>query len=347
MKFQNSCCLPAGKGRQVFLVTSLVCILLAIQVSVLSAAPVLPHTSSSVKNQEKNRKPKTIEIEAGYGYRQARLDWNIAGDLQGNNPDVLSELKWKDLLIHEFHLDTRVNLNKSFILKGSINYGVIVDGDNRDSDYAADNREEEFSRSNNDADQGNTLDTLLGVGYRFRLISESCSVIPLVGYSYHRQNLTMRDGYQTITWAGGPPLGSFRGLDSTYDAKWQGPWIGLEMILETEKFAKTLPPISFYVAWEYHWADYYAEADWNLRDDFMHPRSFEHEADGTGMVTSLGVCLRLNDKWSVRLGYETEEWSTEEGVDKLFLSNDTVVKTRLNEVNWHSDVIQIGCSVRF
>jgi len=106
MKFQNSCCLPAGKGRQVFLVTSLVCILLAIQVSVLSAAPALPHTSSSVKNQDKNRKPKTIEIEAGYGYRQDRLDWNIAGDLQGNNPDVLSELKWKDLLIHEFYLET-------------------------------------------------------------------------------------------------------------------------------------------------------------------------------------------------------------------------------------------------
>ena len=65
------------------------------------------------------------------------------------------------------------------------------------------------------------------------------------------------------------------------------------------------------------------------------------------MVAGLGVCLRLSDRWSVMLGYETEEWSTEEGVDRLFLSNDTVVKTQLNEVNWHSDVIKFGCSVRF
>ena len=65
------------------------------------------------------------------------------------------------------------------------------------------------------------------------------------------------------------------------------------------------------------------------------------------MVAGLGVCLRLSDRWSVMLGYETEEWSTEKGVDKLFLSNDTVVKTRLNEVNWQSDVIKFGCSVRF
>jgi len=327
--------------------TLLACILMAIQVSVLSAAPALPQTLPSAKNQEKNKQPKAIEIEAGYGYRQDDLDWNIAGDLDGNNPNVLSELKWRDLLIHEFHLGVRAKLKRAFYLKGSINYGVIHDGDNQDSDYVADNREEEFSRSDNDAGQGNTVDCLLGVGYRFKLISESFSVIPLVGYSYHRQHLKMEDGYQSVTWAGGPPLGSFDDLDSSYKAEWDGPWIGFEMILETERFTTRLPPISFYAALEYHWADYYAKADWNLREDFDHPKSFEHETDGTGVVASLGVCLRLGDKWSIKLGYETEEWSTEEGVDRLFLANDTIVKTRLNEVNWHSDVIQFGCSVRF
>ncbi len=347
MTLRNSCCLPANKGKQLLLVTSLVCILMAIQVSALSAAPALPPTPPSAKNQDKNKQPKTIDIEASYGYRQDDLDWNIAGDLKGKNPNVLSELKWRDLLIHEFHLGMRTKLKKAFYLKGSISYGVIYDGDNRDSDYVADNREEEFSRSNNDAGQGNTLDGLLGAGYRFRLISQSFSVIPLVGYSYHHQHLKMKDGFQTVTWAGGPPLGPFEDLDSSYKAEWQGPWIGFEMILETIKFTRVLPPISFYAGWEYHWADYYAKADWNLRDDFNHPKSFEHEADGTGMVASLGVCLRLSDKWSVRVGYETEEWSTDRGVDRLFLANNTIVKTRLNEVNWHSEVILFGCSVRF
>ncbi|MFC1875864.1 hypothetical protein ACFL2E_01115 [Thermodesulfobacteriota bacterium] len=347
MTSRNSCCLPAGKGRQLFLVTFLVSILMSIQVFVLPAAPAVQPTPSSVKNQAKNKGPKAIEIETGYGYRRDHFDWNIAGDLQGNNPNVLSELTWKDLLIHEVHLGLRANLKKSFVLKGSINYGVIVSGDNRDSDYSADNREMEFSRSINETDKGHTLDAQLGAGYRFRLISESLSVIPLAGYSYHRQYLTMTDGNQTITWIGGSPLGPFEGLDSSYDAEWQGPWVGIEMILETEKFTKTLPPISFYAAWEYHRADYYAEANWNLRDDFMHPKSFEHEADGIGMVTSLGVCIRLSDRWSVTLEYETEEWSTERGVDRVFLENNSIIETRLNEVNWHSDVIRFGCSVHF
>ncbi len=179
------------------------------------------------------------------------------------------------------------------------------------------------------------------------LFSKSLSVIPLAGYSYHSQHLSMTDGKQTITWGGGPSLGPFGGLDSTYDAQWRGPWIGLDLSLETEKFTKMLPPVSFYAGWEYHWADYYAEADWNLRDDFMHPKSFEHEADGTGMVINLGVRLRLNPRWSLNLGYETEQWTTEEGIDRVFLSNGTIIETRLNEVNWHSDVIELACYICF
>ena len=329
------------------MVTFLVSLLIIIQVSVLSAAPAMDPENASDKKQTKSNGQKSIEIEAGYGYRQDSFDWNISGDLQGNNPNVLSELEWKDLLIHEAYLELRANLRNSIVLKGSIGYGRIVSGSNQDSDYSADNRELEFSRSVNDADKGHTLDGQLGAGYRFQLISEVISVIPIAGYSYHRQYLSMTDGYQAKTWLGGPPLGSFEGLDSSYDAEWKGPWVGIEMILDAERLTKTLPPMSFYAAWEYHWADYYAEADWNLRDDFKHPKSFEHEADGTGMVASLGVCVRLSDRWSLNLEYEKEEWSTERGVDRVFLENNTTIETRLNEVNWRSDVIHFGCSVSF
>ncbi len=156
----------------------------------------------------------------------------------------------------------------------------------------------------------------------------------------------MTDGYQAITWPGGPPLGPFDGLDSSYDAHWQGPWIGLEMTLEAERFIKTLSPVSFYAAWEYHWADYYAEADWNLRDDFMHPKALNMKPMEAAWLPAW-VFVSLERQWLVTLGYETEEWSTERGVDRVFLENDTIIKTRLNEVNWHSDVFHFGCSVRF
>jgi hypothetical protein len=347
MILRNSCCLPASKGKQLFLVMFLVSVLMIIQVSVLSAAPAMYPAHASVQKQAKKNGSNSIEFEAGFGYRQDSFDWNIAGDLQGDNPNVLSELKWRNLDIHEAYVGFRANLKDTFVFKGSVSYGVIVSGDNRDSDYSADNREMEFSRSINDAGDGNTFDGQLGVGYRFRIISDAIDVIPMAGYSYHRQYLTMTDGYQDVTWLGGPPLGPFDGLDSSYDARWQGPWIGIEMTLDAERLTRSLTPLSFFAAWEYHWADYSAEADWNLREDLKHPTSFVHEADGTGTVASLGVCVRLDDRWSLTLEYETEEWSTERGVDRVFLDNDTILETRLNEVNWNSEVFYFGCSVRF
>ena len=121
--FPNSCCLPASKGRQLYIVTLLVSILMIIQIPVISAAPAIQPTPSSIKNQAKDQGRTGIAVEVGYGYRRDSFDWNIAGDLQGDNPNVLSELKWKDLLIHEVHLGLRTNLKKSFVLKGSISYG--------------------------------------------------------------------------------------------------------------------------------------------------------------------------------------------------------------------------------
>jgi len=307
----------------------------------------LPQLTPSQAQQKENRRSTRVEIETSYAYRQDNLDWNIAGNLQGENPNILSELTWEDLLIHEMRLAIRTTLNRPFFLKGSIHYGVIVDGDNQDSDYAADDREMEFSRSNNSADKGSTLDGLFGAGYNFRLFSGRFNVIPLVGYSIHQQHLSMTDGYQTITWEGGPPLGSFDGLDSTYDTQWRGPWVGLDLVLNIKKFAKYLPPLSFFASQEYHWADYYAQADWNLRDDFMHPKSFEHEADGTGSLFCLGVRAYINDRWSLTFGYEEEVWSAEDGIDRVFLADATIISTRLNEVNWQSAVYQVGCSIRF
>ncbi len=313
--------------------------------SIIKSAP--SQSTTFQPDQEKENPDPKIEIETSYGYRQDRLDWNIAGNLQGENPNILSELTWEDLLIHEMRLGIRTTLNRPFYFRGSIHYGVIVDGENQDSDYAADDREMEFSRSNNNADKGRTLDGLLGIGYNFRLISKTVNFVPQAGYSIHKQNLNMTDGYQTITWAGGPPLGSFDGLDSTYETQWWGPWIGFDLVVNIKKSVSYLPPLSIRAGYEYHWAEYYAQADWNLREDFEHPKSFEHEADGSGSLMGVELCAHISDLWSVTFGYETEVWSTEDGIDRVFLADGTTISTRLNEVNWQSTTIQFGFRFRF
>jgi hypothetical protein len=277
-----------------------------------------------------------IELLLSMGYRVDDFDWNIAGDIYGNNPNILSELTWNNIKIYQIKFRYKTILHEACYFRGSFGYGRIFDGENQDSDYLGDNRTSEFSRSINSADDGNILDLSFGIGYQFTFESDNFGITPLIGYSYHQQNLTITDGNQII-----PQTGPFPGLDSTYDAEWNGPWVGLDFILKLNN------KHTVFVEIEYHWADYYAEADWNLRSDFAHPKSFEHVADGTGLVISIGCTTSFNNNWSMNINFDYQDWSTDYGIDRTFFANGTIGVTRLNEVNWKSNAIMIGFAYHF
>jgi hypothetical protein len=283
-----------------------------------------------------------VEIKLGYGYRNDSLDWNIAGTKEGTDPNILSELKWKDLTIHQLSFGARTLNKNGLFLKGVFDYGWIVNGRNRDSDYNEDNRQDEFSRSNNRSGEGNTLDFSVGLGYPISFGTDLLSFAPVVGYSYHQQDLRLTDGHQTI-----PDLGSFEGLESTYDAKWQGPWIGVDLRVGLKKISGFLGSTNLCFGYEHHWAAYEAVADWNLRSDFMHPKSFEHEADGQGDKILLGLKSRMSEMTTLGIFYEQQQWTTQKGVDRVFLVTGQVVETQLNEVNWQSQAVRIEISIRF
>jgi hypothetical protein len=102
-----------------------------------------------------------------------------------------------------------------------------------------------------------------------------------------------------------------------------------------------------FFSYEYHWADYEAEADWNLADRFEHPKSFEHDADGNGWIIRAGFNLVLQRHIAVNFNFDYQDWSTDNGTDKVFFADGTTAKTRLNEVNWTSYALSLGLSVRF
>lgn len=270
-------------------------------------------------------------ISAEAGYRQDNLDWNIA-DVDGD-PNILSELSWSDLRIFQAQLDLAVNINQ-LTLFGMVGYGDITDGKNQDSDYAANDRQAEFSRSNNQAG-GDVMDGSLGVGYIFKAGhtgSYQRYIMPMAGYSIHQQNLTMTDGFQTI-----PAAGKFAGLNSSYDTQWDGPWIGFSFW--STDTARDLT-IAFDLA--YHQADYHAEANWNLRPDLAHPKSFEHWADGQGISFSLKSSYGLSKRWKFIMSLDYQSWSTDAGLDRVYLSAGGSEETQLNEVNWDSAALNLG-----
>lgn len=271
-------------------------------------------------------------LKISTGFRFDDLDWNIE-DTDGS-PNILSELTWTDLAIVQIKADGKLIIGNSFYMRGALGYGEIFDGDNQDSDYAGDDRTLEFSRSNNDADEGYVLDASVGLGYQFKL--KEFAITPLVGYSYHKQNLVITNGFQTI-----PAFGSFSGLNSSYDAQWKGPWTGFDMSF------KIIEELTLSGVFEYHWADYEAVADWNLRTDFEHPKSFEHIADGNGILLSAAINYAFNKHWGIGFLANYQKWSTDAGISRTFFSNGTQGETSLNEVNWESVAAEIGVTMSF
>jgi hypothetical protein len=165
---------------------------------------------------EKNEAPPMeAEFIFSSGYRKDNLDWSIAGDNTGKNPNILSELTWDDLESYQVKFQAYLFCPDIIALRGTADCGWIFEGANQDSDDHGDDRRIEFSRSNNRAVDGHAWDASLAIGYPFRFGQNVLGTItPLAGFSHHERHVTMTDGYQTI-----PRMGPFPGLNSFYNGQ--------------------------------------------------------------------------------------------------------------------------------
>ena len=273
------------------------------------------------------------EFTLGTDYSRGRFNWNIAGNLAGSNPNILSELTWYDLDIAQVTAIAQVTIKDRLVLAARGAYGAIVNGKNQDSDYNGDNRTQEFLRSNSKG-SGSIGEAGLGVGYHYLMyatwLERYVQVTPMVGYARNLQYLKITDGQQTI-----PASAPLANLDSSYDAEWSGPWLGVKLKLDAGAYG------TVFINTEYHRADYYAEANWNLRGDFVHPVSFKHIAQGSGLVFSLALSHVVTRRWEVLARLGAQFWHADPGTDTLYVIDTTTKQlqpavTRLNEVNWRS-----------
>lgn len=275
----------------------------------------------------------STELSLSAGYRQDNLDWNIAGDLSGANPNILSELKWTGIGSFSIKAGLKALFNNASYVRGAFSGGKSSSGENQDSDFSGDNRAGEFSRSNNKGG-GDVWDASAGVGIKnaHRYSSGLFEFIPLIGYSYHRQSLKITDGHQTI-----PATGAFSGLDSSYDAEWAGPWVGAD-------FAFRQPDLNLYGSMVFHVASYHAEADWNLKTDFRHPTSFEHFTTGGGAVFSgaMDFPVSKGSPWLFSASVDMQAFRAAAGLDRTYMTTGAIVDTELNEVNWNSFSLMAG-----
>lgn len=284
----------------------------------------------------------TWEITLGGGYRLDAFDWNIA-DADGS-PNVVSELTWKDLRMQTLGIDGRVMFGKGWEISGSFSRGWIYAGENRDSDYLYDDRQGEYSRSENKTRDKGADAAEVSLGYRFRLVDTSAggkrySFTPRVGWRYDYLDMRITDGNQTVNLVG--PTGPFDGLDSLFQATWQGPWAGFGLDLELAQ------RWWLGMGWRYRWGLYEGEADWNLRDDLMHPKSQSQEADAWGTAWHVTLRYSLAAAWDLSLRYDQSNWHAKPGTHYFYMATGDVYRQPLNEANQDSSMLNLKLSWRF
>jgi len=289
----------------------------------------------------------TFDLSAGY--RKDSLSWSIAGNTQGSNPNIRSELKWSDLTIYQLKLSNRTIIKERFFLRGHLDYGFVNSGSNRDSDYNGDDRSLEFSRSNNGVNGNNVWDGSIGFGPRLVFHDSTITVCPLLGYAVAEQDLNIVDGFQAISNPppATPPLGPIAGLDSRYEARWKGPWLGVDLMVSVPYRQGPFTEIGILFSGEYHWIDFDAEADWNLRDDYRHPVSFTHRADGNGYKFGTEIRFETDRRWGVNAGMLFQKMTTGSGSDRVYYADGSIAETRLNKVRWQSITFAAGFSYQF
>lgn len=270
--------------------------------------------------------PSSINLDICTGFREDRFEWSIAGI--DDFPNVLSELKWKELRMVEVSGYASYVSPCNYAIRFSGDYGFIYHGKNIDSDYLQDDEHGLFSRSINNAGKGFVFDVEGAVGYR---VISTCSrfvAILLGGYGYHDQHLHIYDGRQVFS----PflsELGPISGLNSRYRTRWYGPWIGLDFNTHVECCAY------LFGSMEWHFLNYRGEGHWNLREDIG---PFFHRAWGQGYVGVLGANWEIWGNWSIGVVGTYRHFWTHHGREKLIV-NDPIfgeieVHTRFNHASW-------------
>ena len=327
------------------------CLLVSLPVSHVFSQPLEPADQGMVQ-QAKNSTAflswAAVTFDLSAGYRTDKLNWNIAGNLQGSNPNVRSELTWPDLSIYQLKLSNRTVIKDRVYIRGYLDYGTVASGSNQDSDYNGDNRTQEFSRSVNGVDGNDVWDGSVGVGPRFAFFESTVVVCPMLGYAVSEQDLNIVDGYQAFT---APPMttpiGPIAGLDSRFQTRWMGPWLGVDLFFSIPGTEAPFTKVGVIFTGEYHWVDYDAEANWNLRSDYAHPVSFSHEAEGSGYQAGAAILFEMKNRWGIHAGMNVKEMTTDAGLDRTYYADGTTGDTRLNEVRWRSFTFEAGVSCQF
>ncbi|MDN3581690.1 hypothetical protein [Mucilaginibacter flavus] len=270
-----------------------------------------------------------LQVAVSSGYQQENFRWSISGSINGQNPNVLSELKWMKVGGQNATAAISWNFYRRFAVYADYSRQFISTGTVNDSDYGSDNRTNRTYNETFSANKGNTQLWHLGAGYVI-FNNDRFSLTPYIGYAQSKENLRL---------LGSP--NSNPGLNSSYAPYWKGGFLKLNSTV------KLINKLAFKADVTYHQLSYTSNGDWNLITSFKHPVSYHHNANGYGINAGGRLNYRIISYLAVYVGGTYFNWQTGNGTDQLYLNSGEVDKTQLNEVKRNGFEVYGGLSISY
>lgn len=270
-----------------------------------------------------------LRIGVSTGYEREDFRWSIAGNSAGQDPNIYSELKWRNAGGLFARADILWTVAKRWRVMAGGSRTWTRSGSLTDTDYGLDNRNDVLYHQQFPVTDGYSEAGSAGVGYAV-LGGGRFELTPYLGYGISHQSFAITD-------AGGP----YSTLHSSYAGKWLGPFVRVEGSWRVARRWRLKGAV------RYDQVVYRGVADWNLIADFAHPVSFRHRADGFGITGDVSVSYAVSRHFSVLLKGDYFDWETGTGIDELYLSTGSVSQTQLNEVVRTGFAGSLGAGYRF
>lgn len=279
---------------------------------------------------------------------RSELSWSIATDPSGRfTPNILSELEYLDMHTYgtgiTFARLHPVNDDLAFYADGHARNSNIHSGISQDSDYNANNRQQEFSRSYADIANDNISDYGVSVGLKSRWLNTGKDFLTFhIGREQHDVNITTTKGVIAIS-TNRPTGQRLDDLNSAYDSHFSSWKLGIGA-----EHSESWGNISLRYA--YFDTNFDAKARWNLREDFEQPVSFIHNGQGDGHELELGYRYLLCGNFSLSARWNLVNYRISRGYDQTFFIFNNLpfsYVTRLNEVLYQNKSLQLGLEYLF
>ncbi|HEY1165608.1 MAG TPA: hypothetical protein VGE90_10585 [Chitinophaga sp.] len=266
-------------------------------------------------------------ISAGGAVNSSDFNWSIAGNMQGQSPNVLSALQFNKVTSVGIYIEGSYRPFKWLELNGSYQKNGTISGDGVDTDYEGDNRTHPTYNETFTSDRG-WLETFTAGAQACFLSRERYRLKAGLFYTSSTQNYYLLNA-------------DLEDLRSTYTAKWYGPKLSIGADYNCNK------KWTLSAAFAYYLVKYKATANWNLIAALMHPVSFRQTANGNMVDGQLGLRYALNSFCSLSLTGLIGRAETSKGLDVTYTRTNNQISTQFNGAHNNYYGLRIGAGISF